>query len=39
MMAKSEYIAAIHAAMEMNYAPLGAVFRNVIKRTLRGVQA
>ena len=33
---KREYIAAIHAALDRNYAPLEAVFRAVLKRTLRG---
>ncbi|MBA8889823.1 cell filamentation protein [Dokdonella fugitiva] len=37
--AKRRYIAAIHAAMDRDYEPLEAVFRSVIKRTLKGVSA
>ncbi len=33
--AKQRYIAAIHAAMGRDYAPITAVFRGVIERTLR----
>lgn len=33
---KRDYIAAIHAAMNRNYAPLEAVFGSVLNRTLRG---
>jgi cell filamentation protein len=33
---KRDYIAAIHAALNRNYAPLEAVFGSVLNRTLRG---
>lgn len=36
--AKRNYIAAIHAALGRNYAPMEAVFRAVIRRTLRGTK-
>jgi cell filamentation protein len=32
---RQRYIAAIHAAMGHDYAPITAVFRGVIERTLR----
>lgn len=35
---KREYISAIHAALDSNYEPLEAVFRAVIRRTLRAAQ-
>lgn len=35
---KQEYIGAIHAALDKNYAPMENVFRAVIKRTLRAAQ-
>lgn len=35
---KQDYIAAIHAALDRNYVPLEAVFRAVVRRTLRGGQ-
>jgi cell filamentation protein len=34
--ARREYIAAIHAALDRNYAPMERVFRAVVRRTLRG---
>jgi Fic family protein len=34
---KREYIAAIHAAMDRNYAPMEAVFAAVLKRSERGI--
>lgn len=36
---KRAYIAAIHAALDRNYAPLESVFHNVLRRTLRGAKA
>jgi cell filamentation protein len=34
---KKAYIAAVHAALDRNYAPMTAVFRSVITRTLKSV--
>ena len=34
---KRDYIAAVHAALARDYAPMSAVFRAVIRRTLRSV--
>jgi len=32
---KRRYIAAVHAGLEQNYAPMTRIFRRVIERTLR----
>ena len=34
---KRGYIAAVHSAMNYDYAPMTAVFREVVARTLRSV--
>jgi cell filamentation protein len=34
---KRDYIAAVHAALARDYAPMTAVFHAVIRRTLRSV--
>jgi cell filamentation protein len=34
---KRDYIAAVHAALARDYSPMTAVFRAVIRRTLRSV--